>query len=109
MIKAKIGQEIILEGEYTLKSLFGNSKTIKNGDRAFIDSNGGLHYISGEARGLIELTNSKYQLKGYDHANISKLIYNRLKGLLPMEELADEYTSESEVLEEIEDILSLVL
>ncbi|MGL5328953.1 MAG: hypothetical protein ACRDD7_06770 [Peptostreptococcaceae bacterium] len=106
----KIGQEIIVKEDFEVTTLIGGKAlTVKKGDKAFLDSKGLANIITGEARGKVSnLYNNpnKNKMDGYDHANISKLIFTRLKNYFDMEDMLNEYEiADDDIIEQIEDVL----
>ena len=106
----KIGQEITSTQDFEIElTLSGNKLLVKEGDKGFVDSKGNVHYTTGQARGKIQcLTN--VELKGYDHENIAKMIFKRIKNEFGLSEYLEDYEiSEKDLVNEIEDILSDIL
>ena len=108
--KAKIGQEIkISKGFEIAKLISGKKVEINEGDRAIVNSDGLLHYISGNAKGMIQ-KGYDIEVDGYDHSNIAKMIYRRLDryfGISDYLECNEAY--ESRFIQEIEDVLMDIL
>jgi|SRR5690625_3125409 len=108
MDKFKIGQEIIIDENHTIQSLLTNKITwIREGDRGFIDSNGNIHYTTGDARGKIVPYTRKENLKGYDIQNIALMIYKKLDIEFDISGLAYLYddVEKQDVLDILEDLL----
>jgi len=107
----KIGEEIGFSQDFEIESvLSGNKVVVKAGDRGFIDSNGHVHYTTGQARGVIQKIGKEIKISEYDHHNIAKMLWNRLKTQFEIEEFLGDYdVSEKDVIGEIEDILSDIL
>jgi hypothetical protein len=106
--KIKIGQNIVIKEDLEIKGFFDEEdKTqIKKGDSGFVDSNGFLHYETGEGSGKIQKINDIH-LDGYDTENIARLIFERLKYRFNLGEYMEENEYEKkEFIEEIDDILS---
>jgi len=106
----RIGQEITSTHDFEIElSLSGKTLLVKEGDKGFVDSNGNIHYTTGEARGKIQHLNDT-EIKGYDHENIAKMLFRRLNNQFNLKESLDDYdVSEKDFLEELEDILSDIL
>lgn len=86
----KIGQEVTVTEDVDIKGWGNNSKIqVKKGDKGFIDSNNHVHYISGNAEGMIQLLKN-FNIKGYDVENIVKLIFNQLNGYFGLQEILEE-------------------
>lgn len=110
--KVKIGEELTIQKDFEIECVLSENKImVKNGDKGFVSSNGFIHYTTGAARGKMQkISFDNFEIKGYDTKNISKLIWNRLSKQFPFDETLEEYEiKESDVLEEIEDILSDIL
>ena len=105
----KVGQEIVITKDFTLKSCLGTKVLeVKKGDKAYVDRNGCVHYITGQARGMIQNVNA--EINGFDYENISKIIFNRLGNIYNINELLDDYDIDKDrVIEEIEDVLIEIL
>lgn len=108
-MKFKIGQEIKIKEDFTIKTFNDNIIVIKENDKGFLDSKGLLHLTSGKGIGkIVKMDNM--EIKGYDYENISKLIFNRLNYVFNISEfLSGEEISKEEFKEEIEDILMDIL
>lgn len=109
-MKLLIGQEVEISEGFPLESvLAGKTVNVKKGDKGVVDSNGFIHYISGEARGKIQKF-ADVELNGYDVENISKLIYKRLDGQFGIDAmLEDNSIGKEDFIAEIEYILSDIL
>jgi len=107
----KIGEEIrFSEGFEINGALSGNTLTVKEGDRGYLDSRGNVHYTTGQARGKIQSMKNEIEVKGYDYENIAKMIFKRLKNQFNLIEFLDDYDiSERDFTEEIEEVLSDIL
>lgn len=108
--KAKIGQEIqITEGFEIKKGVSGKKVEIKEGDRAIVNSDGLLQYISGNANGMLQKVDS-IEVDGYDHSNIAKMLYRRLDRYFGISDYLEfNEIDESRFIEEIEDVLMDIL
>ncbi len=97
MDKFKIGQEIIIDENHTIQSRLTNKITwIREGDKGFIDSNGNIHYTTGDARGKIAPYTRKENLQGYDIQNVAKIIYKRLDAEFNISDFVDVYDIEKQ-------------
>ncbi len=109
-MKYKIGQEIEITEDFTLKTVGGRELTVKAGDKAIIDSRGRVKYISGQARDVMQMLGKDIEVNGYDHENIADLILSRLNGVFGLHDyLNDEDIDTEEILAEIEDVLIDIL
>ncbi|MDB8790650.1 hypothetical protein PN398_07945 [Romboutsia sp. 1001216sp1] len=106
----KIGQEIVVKEDFKINTIVSDKvMTVKEGDKGFLDSKGLIHITTGNGRGKIVKIND-VEVEGYDHANISKLILDRLNRVFNMEEFLDDNDISAETFEvEIEDILMDIL
>ena len=105
-MKYKIGQEIEITEDFTLKTVGGRELTVKAGDKAIIDSRARIKYISGQARNVMQMLEKGIEVNGYDHVNIAKMIANRLNQVFGLEEFLDDNDIAAESFEiEIEDVL----
>lgn len=106
----KIGQEIVVKEDFKINTIVSDKvMTVKEGDKGFLDSKGLMHITTGKGRGKIVKIND-VEVEGYDHANISKLILDRLNRVFNMKEFLDDNDIASETFEvEIEDILMDIL
>jgi len=109
-MECKIGQQIAIADNFEIESAFGNNKLqVKQDDKGFVDSKGMIHYTSGQARGKIQKFED-IKVKGYDHENIAKMIFKRIKNEFGLSEYLEDYEiSEKDLVNEIEDILSDIL
>lgn len=106
----KIGQEIEITEDFTLKTVGGSAITVKVGDRAVIDSKARVKYISGQARDVVQMLGKDIEVNGYDHRNIASMILNRLNGVFGIEEFLDyNDINDDEMIDEIEDVLMDIL
>lgn len=109
-MKYEIGQEIEITEDFPLKTVGGRTLTVKAGDKAIIDSEARVKYISGQARGIIQMLAKDIEVNGYDHLNIAKMIANRLNQVFGLDEFLDDNDIAPETFEgEIEDILMDIL
>lgn len=109
-MRYKIGQEIEITEDFTLKTVGGRAITVKVGDRAIIDSRARIKYISGQARNVMQMLEKGIEVNGYDHVNIAKMIANRLNQVFGLEEFLDDNDIAAESFEiEIEDVLMDIL
>lgn len=109
-MKKQIGEKIVILEDFTIEGfLGGSSKQIKKGDEGFIDSEGLLHYTTGEAHGCIQKV-TDVELEGYATDNIAKLIFEHISHRFGFKEFLEGYEIEdSQVIDEIEYILSEIL
>ena len=109
-MKYKIGQEIEVTEDFTLKTVGGRELTVKVADKAIIDSRARIKYISGQARNVMQMLEKGIEVNGYDHVNIAKMIANRLNQVFGLEEFLDDNDIAAESFEiEIEDVLIDIL
>lgn len=106
----EIGEEVEIKKPFKINTTVSDKViTIKQGDRGFIDSAGIIHLTTGNGKGKMIKVNH-VEMKGYDHENISKLIFNRLNAVFWLERyLEDEEIEYKEFIEEIEDVLMDIL
>lgn len=111
MNKYKIGEAISFSEDFEIESALGGNKLqVKAGDKGYIDSRCSVHYTSGQARGKIQSLGKEIEVNGYDHENISKMIFRRIKNEFGLAEHLEGYEiSDKNVIEVIEDILSDIL
>ena len=110
IMKYKIGQEIEITEDFTLKKVGGREITVQAGDKAIIDSRARIKYISGQARNVMQMLEKGIEVNGYDHVNIAKMIANRLNQVFGLEEFLDDNDIAAESFEiEIEDVLIDIL
>lgn len=106
----KIGQEVVVKDDFKINTTVSEKvKTVKKGDRGYIDSEGFIHITTGNCKGkILKLNDVKF--KGYDYENISKMVFDRLKSSFEIEKflIAEEIESKY-LIEEIEDILRDIL
>lgn len=108
----KAGQEVVVKEDFNVEGLFGKQTiNVKKESKAFISSDGFLHYTTGAARGKIQkLSEEVFEVKGYDHENIAVMVLDRLKLYFHINEFIEDYDiSEKEMLEQIEDVLTEIL
>ena len=109
-MKYKIGQEIEITEDFTLKTVGGRELTVKAGDKAIIDSRARIKYISGQARNVMQMLEKGIEVNGYDHRNIAEMIYKRLNNAFLIEPILEEDGYEvNDILDEIEDVLIGIL
>lgn len=109
-MRYKIGQEIEITEDFTLKTVGGRAVTVKVRDRAIIDSRARIKYISGQARNVMQMLGKDIEVNGYDHRNIASMILNRLNGVFGIEEFLDyNDINDDEMIDEIEDVLMDIL
>ena len=109
-MKYKIGQEIEITEDFTLKTVGGRELTVKAGDKAIIDSRSRIKYISGQARDVMQMLGKDIEVNGYDHRNIASMILNRLNSVFWIEEFLDyNDINDDEMIDEIEDVLMDIL
>ena len=106
----KIDQEVIVREDFKINTRVSERvMTVKKGEKGFLNRNGCLHLTTGKAKGKI-IRIDDIEVKGYDHENISKMIFNRLKNSFGIEEfLIYEEIESKHFIEEIEDMLSDIL
>jgi len=113
MNEYKIGDEIGITENFEIELVLSEKKLqVKKGDKGFIDSNGNIHYTTGQARGKIQsLLGKEIKIEGYNHENIAKLIYKRLNGYYGIKQdfLEDYEIQEKDFIYEIEDVLMDIL
>lgn len=109
-MRYKIGQEIEITEDFTLKTVGGRELTVKVRDKAIIDSRARIKYISGQARDVMQMLGKDIEVNGYDHRNIASMILNRLNGVFGIEEFLDyNDINDDEMIDEIEDVLMDIL
>lgn len=106
----KIGQEVEFKNDFKIETLITGTKLqVKKGDKALVTSRG-FKILTGEARGKINVFNERDETNGYDHENIAKMILDRINVVFGLEEFMDyEGIKESEMMDEIEDVLTYIL
>lgn len=106
----KIGQKVIVKEDFKINTIVSDKvKTVKKGDKGFIDSKGFLHLVNGAGSGKIVKIDD-IEVKGYDHKNIAKMIYKRLNNAFLIETILEDDGYEVEdILDEIEDVLTDIL
>lgn len=102
----KIGEEIKIKEDFKINTIVSdNVKTVKKGDKGFIDSRGFLHLTTGNGKGKV-VKIEDIEVKGYDYRNIAKMIFNRLNSIYALEMLFDDEGIDlKDFIEEIEDEL----
>ena len=109
-MRYKIGQEIEITEDFTLKTVGGRELTVKAGDKAIIDIKARLKDKSGQARNVMQMLEKGIEVNGYDHVNIASMILNRLNGVFGIEEFLDyNDINDDEMIDEIEDVLMDIL
>ena len=87
-MKYKIGQEIEITEDFTLKTVGGRELTVN----------------------VMQMLEKGIEVNGYDHVNIAKMIANRLNQVFGLEEFLDDNDIAAESFEiEIEDVLIDIL
>lgn len=109
-MKIKVGQEIIVKEDFKINTIVSDKvKTVKKGDKGFIDSKGFLHLTTGEGIGKIVKIDD-IEVKGYNHKNIAKMIYKRLNNAFLIDIILENDGYEvKDFLDEIEDVLTDIL
>lgn len=106
----KIGQEIEFKNDFKIETVL--SKTIlqvKEGDKALVTKRG-LKILTGEAKGKITAFAKNDKVAGVDYENIANIIFRRLINAYDLDEFMDyEGIKESEMIDEIEDVLMDIL
>lgn len=110
MQQLKIGQKLVVQENYEISTCISNTNLqVKKGDVGFIDANGMIHYLSGQARGKIHNI-ADVEVKGYDIENIAELIFRQLKSDFHINDILEDYDIDvREFKDSIEDILSEIL
>lgn len=108
----KAGQEVVANKDFDVEGFFGEEPIkVKQGSKAFVSADGFLHHTTGAARGKIQmLSEDKFEVKGYDHENIAKMIYEKIARYMEIDSMLEDYDMDKaylmEVIEEaIEEIL----
>lgn len=106
----KIGQEIMVKEDFKINTMVSDKvKTVKKGDKGFMDSRGFLHLTTGNGIGKIVKIDD-IEVKGYDYRNISSIIFRRLINAYDLDEFMDyEGIEATEIIDEIEDVLMDIL
>lgn len=109
-MEAKIGQQItVLEDFEIVTDISKSVISVKKGDVGYVDANGFIHYITGNARGKIHLLKD-LTIKGYDTDNIAKMITKGLDRTYCISDILEEEDIELDSFKrEIEAILSEIL
>lgn len=109
-MQLEIGQKMVVKENFEILTDISNTKLeVKKGDVGFIDANGMIHYLSGQARGKIHNI-ADVEVKGYDIENITELIYRQLKSDFYINDMLEDYEIDiREFKDSIEDILSEIL
>lgn len=110
-MKVKIGEVIELDRDIELKTaLTDTAITAREGDRCIVTADGWLRFLNGEARGKMIGAGEGFEIDGYDHENIAKMIVTRLNGYIGLDNILEDYDIEqSSVIEEIESVLDDIL
>ena len=106
----KIGQEIIVKEDFKINTIVSDKvKTVKKGDKGYLDSKGFLHLVNGAGKGKI-VNVEGIEVKDYDHENIANIIFGRLNNYFNLDEMLENEDIDSERFkEEIEDVLMDIL
>lgn len=109
-MKSKIGQILTIEEDFKIiTGICGNEIIVKKGDTGYVDSKGAIHYLTGAARGKIQV-GKDIKIKGYDYESIATLIYKRLHCEYELGDMFGDYDIEKkEFIDSIEDILNEIL
>ena len=107
--KYRLGQIIETDIDQKIKRMVsGDIVTLPKGSRLLVTRTG-FKVLSRECHNCILPLNGK-EINGIDYTNISRLIYQRLNGVLGLEMyLDDEEIELDEFLEEVEDVLMDIL
>lgn len=77
--KINVGETLTVTNDFQLSSEDGkHTVQVKSGDTGFVDSEGVVHYLTGEARGHLQAVYGKEDMKGYDAISIAIMIKDRL-------------------------------
>ncbi len=106
----RIGEEIRIKEDFKINTIVSDKvKTVKKGDKGYLDSKGLLHIVNGAGKGKIVNVDG-LEVKGYDHENIAKMIFGRLSNYFNLDEVLENEDIDSERFkEEIEDVLMDIL
>ena len=106
----KIGQEVEVKKSFKVNTTVSEKVlTVKEGDKGFLDSKECLNLTTGKAKGKIVKINN-IEIKGYDHENISKMIFTKLNSEFGLKTyLQDKEIDVNEFMEKIEDVLMVIL
>lgn len=103
----KIGQELVMSKDSQIQSALDNKIiNIKKGDKAIVVHRNKVKYLTGEARGYLQLLDK--DAKGYDHANIANFIVRALLQNTVVSDL-DDVDEINDIAECIEDTLFDIL
>lgn len=92
--------------DFEIQGFADDKILVKKGDKGFVDSNGFVHYETGNARGKMQKFKD-IELEGYDTENIAKLILDELKWKFNFGEFLEDYDCEEKnVVDEIDCVLS---
>ena len=99
----KIGQEVEIAKDFTIETLLSETKIeVKAGSKAYVSADGCINYISGSARGRRqELDTKAFEIKGFDHENIAKMIYKKIARYMEIDSMLDDYDIDKEYLTEV--------
>ncbi|MBN1070477.1 hypothetical protein DVV81_04725 [Clostridium botulinum] len=104
----KVGQEITIKEDFEVVCFEGKKK-VKKGDKAFVTAGGNANFVTGEARGKIQILSSA-EIKGWDTENMAKIICSRLDVWFNLNSILQEHDMDiSDVQEQLEDILLDIL
>lgn len=106
----KIGQEIMVKEDFKINTMVSDKvKTVKKGDKGFMDSRGFLHLTTGNGIGKIVKIDD-IEVKGYDHRNIASIIFRKLIDVYDLDEfIYYEGFEEAEIIDDIADVLMEIL
>lgn len=77
--KMKIGSGLRALEDDILTSMNGETVQVLEGDEAYVDSRGIVHYLTGEARETVQKVFDAKQMVGYDHTNIAEMLVDKLE------------------------------
>lgn len=104
----KAGQEITMKEDFEV-ACFAGKKKVKKGDRAFVTAAGCAHFVTGEARGKIQILSS-VEIKGWDTENIAKILCSGLDAYFDLSTILEEHDIDmSDLQEQLEDNLLNIL
>lgn len=99
----KIGQVLVAKDDMEIETLFGDSRMVKKGSKAWI----GADYFAHHPDGTIQLLPVGSSIEGYDAEGIAERIYLSLYNNLPLREMMEDYDIDSDGMKrEIEDALA---
>lgn len=77
--KINVGETLTVTNNFKLTSEDGrHTLQVKSGDTGFVDSEGVVHYLTGEAKGHRQAVYDRKDIKGYDAISIAIMIKDRL-------------------------------